>query len=209
MTKIKGVLFDLDGVLLDTEGIYTKFWDAVEERYPTHIPNFSSVIKGSNLFEILHDHYADENTRQLVTEMLNDFQRDMKYEYFPGAIEFVEQLNKAGIATCIVTSSDQKKMDAVYAQHPDFKEQFNAIVTGDMVKNAKPHPECFLLGAKLINCDCSQCLIFEDSIKGLKAAQAAGGKVIGLPTTNPEYVVRQYAHVVINSFEGLSLENLL
>lgn len=209
MTKIKGVLFDLDGVLLDTEGIYSKFWDAVEERYPTHIPNFSSVIKGSNLFEILHDHYADENTRQLVTEMLNDFQRSMKYEYFPGAIEFVEQLNKAGIATCIVTSSDQKKMDAVYAQHPDFKEHFNAIVTGDMVKNAKPHPECFLLGAKLINCDCSQCLIFEDSIKGLRAAQAAGGKVIGLPTTNPEDVVKQYAHVVIDSFEGLSLENLL
>ena len=139
MTKIKGVLFDLDGVLLDTERIYTKFWDAVEERYPTHIPNFSSVIKGSNLFEILHDHYADENTRQLVTEMLNDFQRSMKYEYFPGAIEFVEQLNKAGIATCIVTSSDQKKMDAVYSQHPGFKAHFD--IPADQSQRKKLGPD--------------------------------------------------------------------
>ena len=67
MTKKKiGALFDLDGVLLDSEGIYTQFWDAVEAVYPTHIPNFSTVIKGSNLFEILHDNYPDDETRQKV-----------------------------------------------------------------------------------------------------------------------------------------------
>lgn len=208
MTKFKGVLFDLDGVILDTEGIYTKFWDAVEERYPTHIPNFSSVIKGSNLYEILHDHYADEETRNLVTEMLNDFQRDMKYEYFAGVEDFINELNAAGIPACIVTSSDQKKMDAVYAQHPDFKSHFQGIVTGEMVKNAKPDPECFLLGAQIINCSPQECLIFEDSIKGLKAAHAAGGYVVGLPTTNAHDVVAEYANVVLDSFVGLTLEKL-
>lgn len=208
MTEFKGVLFDLDGVILDTEGIYTRFWDAVEERYPTHIPNFSSVIKGSNLFEILHDHYADEETRRLVTEMLNDFQRDMKYEYFAGAEDFINELNAAGIPACIVTSSDQNKMNAVYEQHPGFKEHFAAIVTGESVSKAKPDPECFLLGAKLIDCDPKDCLIFEDSIKGLKAARAAGGTVIGLPTTNPKEVVTEYANVVLDSFEGLTLNKL-
>lgn len=205
MNKIKGVLFDLDGVILDTEGIYSRFWDAVEERYPTHIPNFSSVIKGSNLFEILHDHYADEETRRLVTEMLNDFQRDMKYEYFQGAKEFIQYLNKKGIPACIVTSSDQKKMDAVYRQHPDFKSYFQGIVTGEMVKNAKPNPECFLLGAKLLGCDAADCLIFEDSIKGLQAARAAGGYVVGLSTTNPHDVVAQWADKVIDSFVDFTI----
>lgn len=209
MTKFKGVLFDLDGVILDTEGIYTRFWDAVEERYPTHIPNFSSVIKGSNLFEILHDHYADEETRNLVTDMLNEFQRDMKYEYFDGVEQFIKQLNEANIPACIVTSSDEKKMEAVYSQHPDFKSYFAGIVTGDMVSKAKPDPECFLLGAKIIGCRAEDCLIFEDSIKGLKAAQAAGGKVIGLPTTNPSDVVASYAHKVIDSFEGLTIDSLI
>lgn len=207
-TNIKGVLFDLDGVILDTEGIYSKFWDAVEERYPTHIPNFSSVIKGSNLFEILHKHYADEKTRQLVTEMLNDFQKNMKYEYFEGAMEFIQSLNDAGIPACIVTSSDQMKMDAVYDQHPDFKSYFEGVVTGEMVKNAKPNPECFLLGAELMGCNAKDCVIFEDSINGLKAARASGGHVVGLTTTNPSDVVSQYADTVIDSFIGFSLDSL-
>lgn len=208
MTDFKGVLFDLDGVILDTEGIYTKFWDAVEERYPTHIPNFSSVIKGSNLYEILHDNYDDDETRALVTEMLDEFQRDMKYEFFPGVESFINELNAAGIPACIVTSSDQKKMDAVYSQHPDFKGHFAAIVTGESVSKAKPDPECFLLGAKLIGCSPKNCLIFEDSIKGLKAARAADGTVVGLPTTNPKEQVARYADVVLDSFEGLTLNNL-
>ena len=98
MEKKIGALFDLDGVLLDSEGIYTQFWDAVEEVYPTHIPNFSSVIKGSNLFEILHDNYPDDETRQKVSDMLHAFQRDMAFVFFDGAMEFVERLNAAGIA---------------------------------------------------------------------------------------------------------------
>lgn len=208
MKEFKGVLFDLDGVILDTEGIYTRFWDAVEERYPTHIPNFSSVIKGSNLYEILHDNYADEETRQKVTDMLNEFQRDMKYEYFAGVESFINELNEAGIPACIVTSSDQAKMNAVYRQHPDFKEHFAAVVTGESVSKAKPDPECFLLGAKLINCAPEDCLIFEDSIKGLKAAHAAGGIVVGLPTTNPKDAVAEYATVVLESFDGLTLNKL-
>lgn len=209
MTNIKGVLFDLDGVILDTEGIYSEFWDAVEERYPTHIPNFSSVIKGSNLFEILHNHYSDEKTRNLVTDMLNEFQRDMKYEYFPGVADFISELNNAGIPACIVTSSDQKKMEAVYMQHPDFKSHFQGFVTGEMVNKAKPDPECFLLGAELIGVDIKQCYIFEDSIKGLCAARAAGGKVIGVATTNPREIVAEYAHCVIDSFQDFTLNKLL
>ncbi len=208
MRDFKGVLFDLDGVILDTEGIYTQFWDAVEQRYPTHIPSFSSVIKGSNLYEILHNHYHDEETRQHVTEMLNDFQRNMKYEYFAGAESFIQELNDAGIPACIVTSSDQKKMDAVYEQHPNFRAHFAAVVTGESVKNAKPHPECFILGAKLIDCDPQDCLIFEDSVNGLKAARAAGGCVVGLPTTNSRDVVSQYADVLLDSFDGLTLNKL-
>ena len=113
MEKKIGALFDLDGVLLDSEGIYTQFWDAVEEVYPTHIPNFSSVIKGSNLFEILHDNYPDDETRQKVSDMLHAFQRDMAFVFFDGAMEFVERLNAAGIPACVVTSSDQRKMEAL------------------------------------------------------------------------------------------------
>lgn len=206
MTKKKiGALFDLDGVLLDSEGIYTQFWDAVEAVYPTHIPNFSTVIKGSNLFEILHDNYPDEATRQKVSDMLHAFQRDMAFVFFEGALEFVERLNASGIPACVVTSSDRRKMEALYRQHPDFASHFQAIVTGDMVHRAKPDPECFLLGASLIGVDIHDCVVFEDSLKGLTAGRASGARVVALATTLPRDVIKEKADEVIDNFIGYNL----
>ena len=203
-----GVLFDLDGVLLDTEDIYTRFWEAVDRRYPTGVPDFAHVIKGSNLQEILHNHFPVES-RQQVTDMLNEFQRDMRYCFFAGAMEFVDQLNSAGIPAVVVTSSDQAKMNAVYSQHPDFKRHFAHVVTGDMVQNAKPDPECFLLGAKLIGCPIADCYVFEDSVNGLQAAQASGATVIGLATTNSRSAIQCYSHCVIDHLEGFSVDDML
>lgn len=201
MKEIKGALFDLDGVLLDSEGIYTQFWNAVEEKYPTGIPDFAHVIKGSNLFEILHDYYPTDEIRQQVTQMLLGFQRTMKYEFFDGAIEFVSRLNRAGIPACVVTSSDDDKMASLYRQHPDFKSHFRAIVTGDMVRHAKPDPECFLLAARLIGVDIHECYVFEDSLKGLAAGRAAGATVIGLATTLPREAIQGMADLVIDNLQ--------
>ena len=81
-TMIKGVLFDLDGVLIDTEGTYTKFWEAVDERFPTGVQDFAQVIKGSNLDNILHTYFPTEELREQVTTLLDELQGDMHYEYF-------------------------------------------------------------------------------------------------------------------------------
>lgn len=205
MKKIKGALFDLDGVLLDSEDIYTEFWNAVEEKFPTGIPNFAHVIKGSNLFEILHDHYPNEAIRQEVTEMLLNFQRTMKYEFFDGAMAFVDRLNHAGIPACVVTSSDDDKMASLARQHPDFRSHFKTIVTGDMVRHAKPNPECFLLGAQLIGVDIHDCWVFEDSLKGLGAGRASGATVIGLATTLPRETIQPLCDMVIDNFMQLSI----
>ncbi len=204
-----GVLFDLDGVLLDSEGTYTEFWDAVERKYPTHIPNFSQVIKGSNLHAILHTYYPTEQMRADVTAMLDGFQQHMRYEYFDGAMEFVQSLNDRGIECCVVTSSDCRKMEALYEQKPDFKDHFAQIVTGDMVNRAKPHPECFLLGAKLIGCDPADCYVFEDSLNGLTAGLAAGATVIGLATTNSREAINSKANKVIDNFVGFTVDDML
>ena len=205
MKEIKGALFDLDGVLLDSEDIYTGFWNAVEEKYPTGIPNFAHVIKGSNLFEILHDHYPTEAVRLEVTEMLLGFQRSMKYVFFDGAMEFVNRLNQRGIPACVVTSSDDDKMASLARQHPDFRSHFKTIVTGDMVRHAKPDPECYLLGAQLIGVDIHDCWVFEDSLKGLGAGRASGATVIGLATTLPRETIQPLCDMVIDNFSQLSI----
>ena len=202
-----GVLFDLDGVILDTEDIYTEFWDKIDKIYPTEVENFCHIIKGSALGAILNT-YFPKHIHQHIIDILQDFQKNMQYCYFPYAMQWVKTLYDAGIPMCIVTSSDQKKMDAVYEQHPEFPGYFKAVVVGEMVTHPKPAPDCFLLGAKLIDRNIKNCYIFEDSINGLKAAGAAGGKVIALSTTNPPHLLSQ-ANLVIPDFKDFTIESMV
>ena len=134
--------------------------------------------------------------------MLHAFQRDMAFVFFDGAMEFVQRLNDAGIPACVVTSSDQRKMEALYRQHPTFADHFSAIVTGDMVSRAKPDPECFLLGASRLGLDIKDCVVFEDSLKGLEAGRRSGAQVVALATTLPRDVLVNKADEVIDTFVG-------
>lgn len=204
MNNIKGVLFDLDGVLIDTEGIYTQFWKAVDERFPTGVDNFSQVIKGSNLHNILHTYFPTPEMRQQVNAMLNHFQREMQYEYFPGTIELLDNLKCHNVPACIVTSSDPNKMNEVYRQKPEFKSYFQAIVTGDMVSEPKPSPECFMMGAKLLAIDIKECCVVEDSINGLKAGMASGANVVGIPSTCSRNDIAPHCHAIIDHVEELA-----
>ena len=206
---VRGVLFDLDGVLIDTEGTYTKFWEAVDRRFPTGVEGFAQVIKGSNLHNILHTYFPTEEIREQVTVMLDQFQREMRYDYFPGAIELLEELKRNNVACCIVTSSDRNKMAALYAQQPDFTSHFQAIVTGEMVSEPKPSPECFLLGAEKLGIDIKNCVVIEDSINGLKAGMASGARVIGLATTCPSEAITPHCHLVLDNISSLSTKTIL
>lgn len=205
--NIIGVLFDLDGVILDTEGIYSEFWKEIDRRFPTGVEEFSDVIKGTCLEDILNNNFPKENHEEIIN-ILQDFQKDMEYRYFPYAIEWIKALYEEGIPMCIVTSSDQEKMNAVYLQHPEFRGYFDAVIVGEMVENAKPAPDCFLLGAKLLRKDIQDCYIFEDSLNGLKAALSSGGKVIALSTTNPPEMLTD-AKMVIPNFKDFTIEKML
>lgn len=203
-----GVLFDLDGVLLDSEGQYTIFWDAIDKAYPTHVPNFAQVIKGSNLAAIINTYFKPELRDEIVAK-LAELQHDMRYEFFPYAQEFLQQLHGAGIKMCIVTSSDQKKMDAVYEQHPGFRELFDDVIVGEMVHRAKPDPECYLLGASKLGLNIKDCYVFEDSINGLKAGMASGATVIGLATTNSREALQGKAQLIIDNFKDFTVSKML
>ena len=204
-----GVLFDLDGVLVDTEGTYSEFWSSIDSRYPTGVEGFSQVIKGMNLQEILGNYFASASVRAAVVNELASFQRAMRYDYFPGAMELVMALRDAGLATAVVTSSDQGKVDALCRQHNEFADLFDVIITGDIVTHAKPHPECYLLAARQLGCRPQDCFVFEDSINGLKAGMASGATVIGLTTTYPASAVAPLCHYVTNGLKGLTIEKMM
>ncbi|MDE5555542.1 MAG: HAD family phosphatase, partial [Muribaculaceae bacterium] len=78
-------LFDLDGVLIDSESVYTVFWDKIEKKYPTGIPDFANAIKGSTLNKIM-DLYKDQKVRENVLELLKEQERTMQFDIFDGVV---------------------------------------------------------------------------------------------------------------------------
>lgn len=207
-TKPCGVLFDLDGVLLDSEGQYSIFWAQMDQEHPTGIPDFASYIKGFHLTRIL-GYFANDEVREQVLNKLIEFELHMRFEFFSGALEFVQQLRDNGIPMAIVTSSDRKKMQSLYAQHPQFPTLFDRIITGDMVTKAKPDPECFLTAAEQIGIDIKDCIVFEDSRNGLIAARESGARVIGVATTLSAAEVSPLSDMTIDAVHQLTIAQML
>lgn len=192
-------LFDLDGVILDTEGSYTAFWDDYGSRHFSE-KDFGLKIKGQTLVKILGDYFPEENERKAITEAINDFERNMSYPFVPGVENYIKSLKSNGIRTAVVTSSNLLKMENVYRCHPGFRKMFDMILTSEDFSESKPSPYCYLKAMRLFGAGPEDCVVFEDSLAGLQSARASGAFVTALTTTNPEEVVRNYADLVIRDF---------
>ena len=192
-------LFDLDGVILDTEGSYTAFWDDYGSRHFSE-KDFGLKIKGQTLVKILDDYFPEENERKAITDAINDFERKMSYPFVPGVENYIKSLKSNEIRTAVVTSSNILKMENVYRCHPGFREMFDMILTSEDFSESKPSPYCYLKAMRLFGAGPEDCVVFEDSLAGLQAARASGAFVTALTTTNPEEVVRNYADLVIRDF---------
>ena len=121
MTK-SAFLFDLDGVILDTEGHYTEFWDGIGADYLGD-PHLAAKLKGETIATSLMRCFPDdEQKREEVRARLYEFEANMKYEYVPGAHEFLTSLKAGGYPTAIVTSSNRDKMAQVYKSRPEIRE---------------------------------------------------------------------------------------
>lgn len=113
-------LFDLDGVIVDTEGQYTLFWEKVGKRDFPETEDFAARIKGHTLKQIVGEYYPnDAEKRQQVIEELWQFEREMDFPYIKGAVTFVRALREAKIPVAVVTSSDNKRCSACSSVTPN------------------------------------------------------------------------------------------
>lgn len=200
--NIKAALFDLDGVVFDTEPQYSVFWGAqCREFHPEH-PGLEHEIKGQTLVQIYDAWFSGElaEKQPLITERLNKFEQQMDYIYVPGFEEYISQLRGKGVKTAVVTSSNQPKMEAVYQSHPEFRSMFDAILTSEDFERSKPDPDCYLKAAQRLGVEVGDCVVFEDSFNGLKSGRAAGMYVVGLATTNSAEAIKPYCDEVIANY---------
>ena len=195
---LRAALFDLDGVVLDTESQYTVFWEKQGLLYFPELKHFAQLIKGMTLTQIFEQYFATNTQAQKqIVEALKTFEANMNYEYICGFEAFVTGLSKENVLTAVVTSSNLPKMDNVYRLRPELKNYFDAILTSE-------DSDCYLKAAKRFGLCPDECIGFEDSVNGLKSLQSARIFTVALTTSNPREIVEKYSQLVINDFTQIS-----
>lgn len=205
MRYLKAALFDLDGVVFDTEPQYTLFWRSQCQQYHPDHPGLEQEIKGQTLSQI-YDRWFNgplAAERETITRKLDDYERQMSYDYVTGFTDYMGKLRREGVKTAVVTSSNQSKMACVYQAHPEFRQLFDAILTSEDFAESKPSPDCYLRAASRLGADAADCVVFEDSFNGLRSGRAAGMYVVGLATTNPAEAISSLADRVVADYSEL------
>lgn len=207
--QLKVALFDFDGTLVDTEGQYTQFWGRTARTYRPDVPRLEYLIKGTTLTQIFDRYFPDPAWQAEITKGLDEWEAQMDYRPVTGAEEFVSDLKHHGVKCAIVTSSNQKKMDSVQRQRPEFLAMFDRILTSEDFALSKPNPDCYIRGAEVFGARLSECVVFEDAFNGLEAGMASGITTIGLTTNNTAEAIRPLCHAIIADFTEITYEKLL
>ncbi len=187
---IKGVLFDMDGVLVDTEeyicmaAIEMFRREGLEVRADDFLP---FVGKGENMYLggvaekynfTLDIDLAKKSTYSIYEEMVHG-----KLSPLPGVLSFIEKAKARGLKLAVATSADRVKME-INLQNIGISENvFDATVNGLEVERKKPFPDIFELAAKRIGLKPDECLVVEDAVSGVEAAKKARAKCLGLTTS--------------------------
>ena len=185
---IKAVLFDMDGVIFDTERINAKGWKQVAARYQIALTDERiGMLRGRtadvarNLF---HEWFGDEvdydEARGARLEMLMQHLDEHGTPLKPGVREIFSYLKENHIKTALATSTQRERVE-IYFEKGNLPLQFDATVCGREVKNGKPAPDVFLKAAELLGVEPGECLVIEDSYNGIRAANAAGCQIVMVP----------------------------
>jgi len=187
---IRGVLFDMDGVLSDSEQYISEAAIKMfnELGLKVKAEDFSPFVgTGENRYiGGVAEKYGIKididkvkaRTYQIYTEIIKGNLKPL-----PGAVDFVKSCREKGLKTAVATSTDSVKMEANLREIGIPSEMFNATVNGQEVENKKPSPDIYLKAAGRIGLKPQECLVIEDAVSGIKAAKSAGCRCLALTTS--------------------------
>ena len=203
-TAVRGVLFDMDGVILDTEKLYTRFWReaaqalgfAMTHEMALGMRSLSREVGEKQLKAYLGESVDYQQMRTKRIELMSAFIEEHGVELKPGVHELLAFLKENGIKSSIATSSPLDRTKK-YLGQVGLVEAFDELVSGHMVEHGKPAPDIYIYAASKLGLKPEECLVLEDSPTGLLAAYRAGCIPVMVPDQDmPDEETKARAYAV-------------
>ncbi|MCL6588819.1 MAG: beta-phosphoglucomutase [Firmicutes bacterium] len=212
-TKLEAVLFDLDGVIVDTAKYHYLAWKRLacregidfDETVNERLKGVSRMASLEIILEKSRKIYTAAE-KEVLAGIKNNWYLEMikqltPAEILPGVIDFLESLRKDHIKAAVCSAS---KSAALIIKKLELTGYFDTIVSGNDVKNSKPDPEVFLVGSQRLNITPAGCLVIEDAAAGIEAARRAGMKSLGIGNKD----ILAAADAVYNDMTGFTLSDI-
>jgi beta-phosphoglucomutase family hydrolase len=204
---LKAVIFDMDGVIIDSEYIHAGVEKALfkslgfeisEEEHNSYVG-----VTTKSMWQKLKDKYGlsqdvDELVRMNKDSYISTLTGIVGLKPIPGAVELIRDLHANGIKIGLATSSNFREIEAIIGRF-NLKSYFHTLTSGEEVANGKPAPDTFLLAAERLGCKPEECVVIEDSNNGVTAAKAGNMKCIGFKAPNSRNQDLSAADMVVGS----------
>lgn len=208
-------IFDMDGTLIDNTPYHFQSWQALYRKYgkgELSKETYYSEISGVPVMETICRVFGEGRGEAELQALLNEKEEFYRSLYAPhlaaieGLVEFLAGLKANGIKMAMATSATTEDVNFILNRIP-IRGDFDAIVNAGMVTQPKPHPQIFLKAAELLGMPPQHCVVFEDSLAGIRAGNSAGMKVVGI-TTGHTAAELQPVNLAINNYTGLDAKKL-
>jgi beta-phosphoglucomutase family hydrolase len=213
MSDSRGVLWDLDGVLVDTGEVHFQVWTEVFAGLGIHFSRdtFQKTFGMNNaglLALMLGDGYTPQTAHEISAQKENLFRQTVRGQavILPGVSDWLERLSLWGVHQAVASSAPHENIDTLIDEL-GIRRYFQAVIS---VANlpGKPDPGVFLNAAEAIRVPPNRCVVIEDAVAGVEAARRAGMKCVAVLTTNPAHRLSQ-ADVIVERLDQLSPHTML
>lgn len=214
---IKAVIFDMDGVIVDSEKIHVKHAKEIFKYLNIEVSETDHAAmtgrSSKNMWQFLKaKHQFRESVEEvLALERAKYYAHVEQYGYklMPGIVQLIHTIHSAGLAKAVASSSGMHNINKVMA-YCNLETYFPVRVSGADFPKSKPHPALFLKAAELMQVDTNECVVIEDATNGLKAAKSAGMKCIAFRGPNVAFAQdHSLADKIITNFTYTTVQELL
>ncbi|MDE5764862.1 MAG: HAD family phosphatase [Ruminococcus sp.] len=190
--NIKGVIFDMDGLMIDTEKLYLRYWKQAAsdfgytmlDRHVFAIRSLARQFSIPKLKEFFGEDFPTEDVRTRRTELINSHIAEYGIEVKKGLYELLDFLRSENIKMAVATATPRERT-MIYLEKINVLNCIDAVVCGDMVKTGKPAPDIYITAAAELGLPAEECAAFEDSPNGIKSAYSAGCHAIMIQDLTP------------------------